>query len=43
MTTDTGARDVAIAGIGATPYYKRGETAGQSRMMRRIELPASRV
>ena len=23
-------RDVAIAGIGATPYYKRGETAAQS-------------
>ena len=30
MAHDTGIRDVAIAGIGATPYYKRGETAGQS-------------
>ena len=30
MAADTGARDVAIAGIGATPYYKRGETAGKS-------------
>lgn len=30
MAKDSGARDVAIAGIGATPYYKRGETAGQS-------------
>lgn len=30
MARDTGVRDVAIAGIGATPYYKRGETAGQS-------------
>ena len=29
MARHTGARDVAIAGIGATPYYKRGETAGQ--------------
>ena len=27
MARDTGVRDVAIAGIGATPYYKRGETA----------------
>ena len=26
----TGLRDVAIAGIGATPYYKRGETAHMS-------------
>jgi len=30
VAADTGARDVAIAGIGATPYYKRGETAGKS-------------
>ena len=30
MAHDTGARDVAIAGIGATPYYKRGETADKS-------------
>ncbi len=30
MAADTGARDVAIAGIGATPYYKRGETADKS-------------
>ena len=30
MARDTGLRDVAIAGIGATPYYKRGETADQS-------------
>jgi pimeloyl-ACP methyl ester carboxylesterase len=30
VARDTGVRDVAIAGIGATPYYKRGETAGQS-------------
>ena len=30
MARDTGARDVAIAGIGATPYYKRGETADKS-------------
>ena len=29
MARDTGVRDVAIAGIGATPYYMRGETAGQ--------------
>src|SRR6202044_197446 len=27
---DSGSRDTAIAGIGATPYYKRGETTGQS-------------
>ena len=26
----SGLRDVAIVGVGATPYYKRGETAGQS-------------
>ena len=30
MAQDTGARDVAIAGVGATPYYKRGESAGKS-------------
>ena len=30
MARDTGVRDVAIAGIGATPYYKRGETADKS-------------
>jgi len=30
VAADTGARDVAIAGIGATPYYKRGETADKS-------------
>jgi acetyl-CoA acetyltransferase len=30
VPTDSGVRDVAIAGIGATPYYKRGETVGQS-------------
>jgi len=30
MVHDTGVRDVAIAGIGATPYYKRGETADKS-------------
>lgn len=26
----TGLRDVAIVGIGATPYYRRGESAGRS-------------
>jgi acetyl-CoA acetyltransferase len=30
VAKDSGARDVAIAGIGATPYYKRGETADKS-------------
>ena len=30
MPRDSGDRDVAIAGVGATPYYKRGETAGKS-------------
>jgi acetyl-CoA acetyltransferase len=30
MADDTGVRDVAIAGIGATPYYKRGESADKS-------------
>jgi acetyl-CoA acetyltransferase len=30
VAADTGARDVAIAGIGATQYYKRGETADKS-------------
>jgi acetyl-CoA acetyltransferase len=30
VARDTGVRDVAIAGIGATPYYKRGETADKS-------------
>jgi acetyl-CoA acetyltransferase len=30
VARDTGVRDVAIAGIGATPYYKRGETVGKS-------------
>src|SRR5215469_14935905 len=30
MARDTGVRDVAIAGVGATPYYKRGETVGKS-------------
>lgn len=27
---DTGARDVAIVGVGATPYYRRGESADKS-------------
>jgi len=30
VARDTGVRDAAIAGIGATPYYKRGETADKS-------------
>ena len=30
MPADSGTRDVAIAGIGATAYCKRGETAGTS-------------
>ena len=30
VPNSNGLRDVAIAGIGATPYYKRGETAAES-------------
>src|SRR6476661_5118252 len=30
MAGDTGLRDVAIVGVGATPYYRRGESAGKS-------------
>ncbi|MCD4533005.1 thiolase [Nocardioides sp. cx-169] len=30
MATDSGLRDVAIVGVGSTPYYKRGESAGTS-------------
>ncbi|HEY9563470.1 MAG TPA: thiolase, partial [Nocardioides sp.] len=26
MAKDSGLRDVAIVGVGATPYYKRGES-----------------
>lgn len=29
MATDSGLRDVAIVGVGATPYYKRGASAGR--------------
>ncbi|MEV6336796.1 thiolase [Nocardia vinacea] len=30
MASDTGLRDVAIVGVGATPYYRRGESAGKT-------------
>lgn len=30
MRKDSGSRDVAIVGVGATPYYRRGESAGKS-------------
>jgi len=30
MPRDSGLRDVAIVGVGATPYYRRGESAGKS-------------
>ncbi|MBH0118400.1 thiolase [Rhodococcus sp. CX] len=30
MRKDSGSRDVSIVGVGATPYYRRGESAGQS-------------
>lgn len=30
MPQDSGLRDVAIVGVGATPYYRRGESTGNS-------------
>ncbi|MFF0817234.1 thiolase [Rhodococcus sp. NPDC003318] len=30
MRKDSGSRDVSIVGVGATPYYRRGESAGKS-------------
>ncbi|MGH7292168.1 MAG: thiolase C-terminal domain-containing protein, partial [Myxococcota bacterium] len=30
MSNTTGLRDVAIVGVGATPYYKRGESLPKS-------------